>query len=321
MIEKRDLHLIFETVAGSHLYGTNTESSDLDLRGVGIATLRHALGIERFDQLESKEPDRTIFSLQKFFALAADANPNIIELLFAPQQHWLWSDHWWLRVVEHRNLFLSLKARHTFGGYAFSQLNRIKNHKRWMDDPPEKPDRAAMGLSIESAIQEDALKALATIPASIIGDLSRTVHLEKEYITRKKEWDSYKAWKENRNKDRYALEVRFGYDTKHAMHLVRLLRMGVELLCTGELNVDRRGIDADELLEIRNGAWAYDHLIAWAEMMDGSMAKLYDANRAKLPRKPDRKAINNLLMDILCDFFGIDPDTANMPFYTWKDEE
>ncbi|AEZ66297.1 hypothetical protein phiTE_131 [Pectobacterium phage phiTE] len=37
----------------------------------------------------------------------------------------------------------------------------------------------------------------------------------------------------NRNAARHELEEKFGYDTKHAMHLVRLLRMSQEILETG----------------------------------------------------------------------------------------
>ncbi len=43
----------------------------------------------------------------------------------------------------------------------------------------------------------------------------------------------------------------FGYDTKNAAHLIRLLRMGTEALVTGELRVFRD--DAPQLLEIKRG--------------------------------------------------------------------
>lgn len=46
---------------------------------------------------------------------------------------------------------------------------------------------------------------------------------------------------------------RFGYDVKHGAHAIRPLRMGVEFLRTGEFHVDRTGIDAEELKEIKRG--------------------------------------------------------------------
>lgn len=306
MIEDRDLYIVFETVSGSNLYGTAISTSDVDVRGVGIPSLRYVMGVEQFEQLETKTPDRTIFSLKKFFDLASDANPNIIELLFVPRRHWRRHSDVWESVLENRSLFLSMKARHTFSGYAFSQLQRIKNHKKWLDNPPEKPDRVAMGLSVECGLQENSLKALAAVPRALIGGLTDMVHQEIEYAKAKREWDAYRDWKDGRNRDRYALEAKYGYDTKHAMHLVRLMRMGVELLETGILNVDRRLIDADELLLVRNGAWAFDDLIAYAEKMDARMTEIYDdPSKHVLPMKPNRAASNALLMDLLCTHFGI----------------
>ena len=60
------------------------------------------------------------------------------------------------------------------------------------------------------------------------------------------------TWKNNRNEARSELEHQHGYDTKHAMHLVRLMRMGVEALRDGEIVVKRP--DAQELLDIRHGS-------------------------------------------------------------------
>ena len=58
-----------------------------------------------------------------------------------------------------------------------------------------------------------------------------------------------------------ALEAAHGYDTKHGAHLVRLLRMGREIVETGSVHVWRGDRDADELLAIRAGAWSYDRLM------------------------------------------------------------
>lgn len=84
-------------------------------------------------------------------------------------------------------------------------------------------------------------------------------------------------------------------NTKHAMHLVRLLRMGAEALETGILNVKRP--DAAELLEIRNGAWTYDELVKYAESMDKHVCEvLY--KKTSLPRNPNIKLAAQLIMDI-----------------------
>jgi predicted nucleotidyltransferase len=116
-----------------------------------------------------------------------------------------------------------------------------------------------------------------------------------EYRTAKEKHHQYWTWKRNRNAVRGSLEEQFGYDTKHAMHLVRLLRMGVEALRDGVIVVRRP--DADELLAIRDGAWTYDELIKYAEKMDKLVREFWYTKTA-LPKKPDIKFAARLLMEV-----------------------
>ena len=58
---------------------------------------------------------------------------------------------------------------------------------------------------------------------------------------------------------RRVLVERYGYDVKHAAHLVRLLRMAVEFLEEGTLNVYRTH-DADQLRSIKRGEWELEQV-------------------------------------------------------------
>jgi len=80
-------------------------------------------------------------------------------------------------------------------------------------------------------------------------------------------------------------------------HLVRLLRTGYELMTTGELRVLRP--DAQELLDIRNGAWSYEKLISYAEEMEQKIAELYKSPECPLPVKPNEKRINELYLNMI----------------------
>ena len=114
------------------------------------------------------------------------------------------------------------------------------------------------------------------------------------YKEAKENHRKYWEWKDNRNETRSELEEEHGYDTKHAMHLVRLLRMGEEILTEGIVRVKRP--DAEELLAIRNGAWKYEELLEWAEMMDARIRKeLY--NTTDLRKKADVKTAAMILMN------------------------
>ncbi len=114
-----------------------------------------------------------------------------------------------------------------------------------------------------------------------------------EYKTAKEKHEQYWQWKNNRNEVRGELEEQFGYDTKHAMHLVRLMRMGEEALSQEELIVKRP--DAEELLAIRNGAWTYEEILAYADDMDEKIKELYKTTN--LPKKPNLKRVSRILME------------------------
>lgn len=115
-----------------------------------------------------------------------------------------------------------------------------------------------------------------------------------EFKRANEEHRNYKNWKKNRNASRHELEEKFGYDTKHGMHLVRLIRMCEEALTTGHVNVYRS--DAQELLGIRNGEWAYDDLLLWAQEKERLiMDKLYPESNV-FPKKPDIHACAEILM-------------------------
>ncbi len=330
---------------GSQAYGTNIPTSDLDVKGVAVAPPVYYSGISKtFEQAESKDPDQVIYELRKFLRLAAECNPNIIEVMWVNVGDVLECTHEGAWLLERRGDFLSKRARHTFSGYAAAQLKRIKSHRRWLLDPPkEPPTRAGYGLPDRTVIAGDQLKAaeaavrkqldsweldLSSVPdeatridvmnriASYLTDLEITdetrarragvllgydsnfldaLDRERRYNAACAQWTSYQKWRTERNATRSELEARFGYDTKHGMHLVRLLRMCREILTEHRVVVRRP--DAEELLSIRYGAWSYERLIEWAEQQDREMADLY--NLSTLPRSPNVDAIDALSMRIL----------------------
>ncbi|KKM66569.1 hypothetical protein LCGC14_1479910 [marine sediment metagenome] len=121
---------------------------------------------------------------------------------------------------------------------------------------------------------------------------------EKAYINALNEWNSYQTWQRNRNKDRAEIEKKFGYDCKHAMHLVRLMRMGMEILETGKVHVFRP--DREELKAIRNGAWTYSQITEYADSCEKKLESLYKTT--KLRKQPDRKFLDELCVDIIEEY-------------------
>ncbi len=375
---------IFLTEHGSRAYGTNVATSDTDYKGVCIPPRKYHLGyLEQFHQAEFRDPhpDMVIYDLRKFFKLAADCNPSIIEVLFTEPRNHVIVTPIGQTLLEHRDLFISKKAKHTFGGYAVGQLKRIKGHYKWLKNPPKAPPtRAEFGLpettvipadqlkaaekmiaqkvahwnvpvdeldpAAKIAVQERFIEALALIEIGYKAQVTAALHAaadlhpivtandyiraegfmraqyavesvsgvnlenvagkllgysdnflqllagERAYKSKMDEWHSYLDWQKNRNPDRSALEAKYGYDTKHGMHLVRLLRMGREILEGKGVIVYRP--DREELLEIRAGNWSYERLLEYADKELAVLDELYNTG-AHVPGAPDR-----ILLDSIC---------------------
>lgn len=124
---------------------------------------------------------------------------------------------------------------------------------------------------------------------------------EKKFRQAKEHYNQYLSWKENRNPERAAMEARFGYDGKHASHVIRLFLMCEEILTKGVVSVKRP--DRDFILSIRKGAWTYEQLIEWADSMDGKMDELY--RTSKLPKTPDKAYLDNLLISTVREFLQV----------------
>lgn len=141
---------------------------------------------------------------------------------------------------------------------------------------------------------EESARAVAAHALKIPADVFAALTSERRYRDAVRHWDSYQTWIRERNPARAELERRHGYDTKHAMHLIRLMRMGIEALTDGELNVRRR--DAEELLSIRNGALSFDELEA---LTDGLQQEIQQAAKVTtLPSDVDREGVDGMFRDL-----------------------
>jgi len=134
-------HLIFDAIAGSHAYGTATAASDEDHRGVFVLPAAAYMSLTRPPtQIADARNDIVYYSLARFLELAAEGNPNILELLWMPAD-----------CVQHKSPCMSalLAARESFItrdcvdahiGYALAQIKRARGRNKWVNNPqPETP--------------------------------------------------------------------------------------------------------------------------------------------------------------------------------------
>jgi len=133
--------IIFECVAGSQAHGTSTGSSDEDLRGVFAVPANAYLSLRRPpDQISDDRGDVVYYSLRRFVELLTHANPNILELLFTPDECIRRSSPEMDMLVRHRHLFVSKQCVDTHAGYAMAQLKKAKGQNKWINNP--KPEQA-----------------------------------------------------------------------------------------------------------------------------------------------------------------------------------
>jgi hypothetical protein len=150
-------------------------------------------------------------------------------------------------------------------------------------------------LAAQEEDLDERVRAVATsalrLPASVVDALNA----ERKYRAAMRHWEAYETWKSERNPARAALEKRHGYDTKHAMHLLRLMQTGLELLETGELRVRRP--DAADLNAVRDGALSYDDLLARAAGLEARMEAA--ARKTSLPAQIDFGRVDSLALELI----------------------
>ena len=271
--------LIQKTVAGSHLHGMATPESDVDYRGVCLAPMDALLGLQKFEQVEKQgKEDLVYYELRKFARLALQGNPNILTILFAPPEKWLVMNGSWHKIWEIRHKFLSQRIRKTYAGYARSQLHRIKRHRKWLLNPPDHEPKQSEYKGVYDGQNW-------RFPDHMQRNAYRDAH---------KRWAQYQHWLKNRNPKRAALERAYGYDSKHASVLTRLMLEAVNILSTCDYNPVMGFMTRELVMDVRNGGKSYDWLIEWVDALDATIQEM----DSDLPAEPDYDMVEKCIMSI-----------------------
>ncbi len=307
-------HVILLGLSGSYSYGTNNENSDIDIRGITLNQKSDLIGMTMFEQYVDEYTDTTIYAFQKMIMLLLNCNPNAIELLGLNPEHYLYLNDIGKELVQNRNIFLSRKAVQSFGGYAAAQLRRLQNALA-RDSYPQSEKEQHILNSLKHAMYEfqsryqkfenGSLKLY--IDQSENKVLDKEIYLDvnlKHYPLRDyrniwnemnnivKEYD--KIGKRNKKKDNNHLN-------KHAMHLIRLFMMAVDILKKEEINT-YRWKEQELLLKIRNGEFQNSDgtfCDEFYEILGAYEAELEDAAKnTSLPEKPDIDRVQEFVMQV-----------------------
>jgi predicted nucleotidyltransferase len=228
--------LIHLFVGGSELHGAKVGATDdLDIYGVyiaapedvlGLSPLKHFVWSTASDDRRNgpDDVDLTLYSLEKWAAMASRGNATALHFLFANAT--AVSSPTWVLVQREAQHFLSKRSAEQFLGFADNQLRRITCEK----------GKGAKGT-------------------------------RPEY------------------------ECAFGYDTKAAMHCLRLYFECIELMREGRISLPRpeKGL----LIEVRSGVWTLERFLreAQALRLEAESAAAY----SPLPDEVSREAISAVI--------------------------
>lgn len=308
-------NIILLGLGGSHAYGTNVESSDVDIRGVALNSKADILGTSNFEQVVNNETDTTIYSTRKIISLLSSCNPNTIEILGLRPEHYLYLSPIGKELLDNKKLFLSKRAMYSFGGYAFAQLRRLDNKTARTLEQEEWEQHILNSITTASYTWPEKFDVFQ--PGDSINlylDKSDRPDFDKEifmdiHLTHYPLRDYRSIWSDMKNivndyekighRNQNAIEK--GRLGKHMMHLVRLYLMCLDILEKEEINTYREN-DIPFLMDIRNGKYLDKNsqpIPEFYEMVKDYEKRLqYAADNSSLPEKPDFKAIDEFLMSI-----------------------
>ena len=306
--------IIFLTLGGSYSYGTNVETSDVDVRGCALNSKSDLLGLTSFEQVVNTQTDTTIYAFNKLVSLLLNCNPNTIEMLGCKPEHYFYILDIGREMIANRKMFLSKRAVHSFGGYANQQLRRLENalaRDRLSQARREEHILNSMKGAVKSfesryTIFENGSIVLYT-GESPREDLDREIFADiqlKKYPVR--EFNSVindltnvigtyeKLNHRNHKKDDEHLN-------KHAMHLIRLYLLCLDILEKEDI-VTYRGDDLPLLMSIRKGDYQLEdgtYRPEFFEMVSDFEKRLnYAKQNTSLPDNPDMKKVEEFVMSV-----------------------
>jgi len=134
---RRENCIIFECISGSRAYGTDTPDSDTDIRGVFVQPRDRFFGLDPVVQVNDETNDVVFYEIGRFVDLLLKNNPNILEILCAPDDCIVHRDPLFEKLRP--EMFLSKLCRDTFGGYAAAQVKKARGlNKKIVNPQPEK---------------------------------------------------------------------------------------------------------------------------------------------------------------------------------------
>lgn len=326
------MNKIMEMKFGSHLYGTNTENSDLDLKAIYIPTAREiVLGSYRKTISTSRKKqegernnkddvDLEIFSLDRFLELLMENQTVSLDIIFGMRVDDVSTDcgaFIFLEIFQNLDKLITKKVG-SFTGYAKQQaarygikgsrmdaLKRTMEYLESCDDENNKLEMYAAHLAnlVDSCEQLVSLEKSPLVEVIEIAGPDKVTMMPHLHVcgrkipfgaTVKHAKKVYGRILQGYGERAHKAHLAGGIDWKALSHAVRVNGEALELLNTGKISFPRP--EKDLLLDIKLGRLPYEQV---AELIEKGLADLTEAHEtSKLRDEPDEKWAKDLIYHV-----------------------
>jgi hypothetical protein len=307
---------------GSHLYGTSTESSDLDYKGVFLPAGRDILlqqvpkvinnntkSVFSSEKNTPEDVDDEAYALQKYIGMIVAGDMEALSMFFAPTESIVEMNRDWYLVKEYKDALLNSKCK-GFVSYVQQQAAKYGIRGSRMAavedlvallapfahaEPKMRLEELADALSAYADRQEHARIIDLEQPGKRTIPHLEVVERKFGYTTQVKEvYDVVNRIYENYGHRARAAKDNDGIDWKAISHAVRVSEQAVEFLSTGFITFPRP--NADFLLQIKRGEIPFD---TTAPILEQALVDVHAAAAASpLPEESNQAAIDDLVLTL-----------------------
>lgn len=296
--------IVFETIFGSQVYGTETPESDTDYKGVYLPTLKdlvmnkqkESIVISTGDQFSrnsKNDVDIEYKSLKAFIKDAIDGQTYALDMIFIPEEFWVEASPIWREILENRHKLISRNiapyigyCRRQAGKYGLkgSRLGELKRVIKYYEslDPKKKimdydPIETSEFVSYENLVVVKGSKD-RSIFLNVLGKkFQETLHIERLL-------ESLRNTEKKYGRRAELAMLNKGVDWKAVSHAFRCCYQLIEYAQTQHITFPLK--EAEKLKEIKLGKYHYediqDELYA---LMEEAKAEV---EKSDLPENPDK---------------------------------
>jgi len=199
-------NMVMEVVGGSVSYGVSGEFSDWDIVGVCIPSKaelfpsifndvipgfgkqkkRFSTYQQHHISYKEKDYDITIYNIVDFFNKCKDMSPNMVDVLYVPDNCVLHITQIGNLIRENRSMFLNKKCWQSFKGYAYSMQKKMENK-----DPEEgsKRDKLIEEFKFDVKYGYHLVRLMSEVEQLLAtGDMDIQLDRERLKAIRRGEW-------------------------------------------------------------------------------------------------------------------------------------